>query len=164
MCTIYSVLYFDREFIYVADDGAAGPGTNTTGATIRLPRDSTSMLLEAQSVVVARPPPHSSLADRRVVPRDGPESILSRTERGFLNPRPSSIVLFRSFALFFSRAHPLSLSLRSRPAREAEFHAYNPFARPSFLPTFAPPAALRVVDEDNDATTAAIPRCHHFHV
>lgn len=46
MYTTYIPYYTIHEFIYVADDGAAGPGTSTTtGATTRLPRDSTSMLL-----------------------------------------------------------------------------------------------------------------------
>jgi len=80
------------------------------------------------------------------------------TERGFLTRTLPEVLPGRSLSVSLSLSLSLAhnFSLRSRPAREAELHAYNPFARPSFLPTLAPPvAALRVVNEDNDATTAA---------
>lgn len=87
---------------------------------------------------------------------------LRETERGFLTRAlhgPSSVALLSiSLALspLLARTHALSLAPLSSGTRGRVTHAYNPFARPSFLPMIAPPAAaLRVVDEDNDATTAA---------
>lgn len=176
MYTIYIPYYTwtVHEFIYVADDGAAGPGTSTTiGATARLPRDSTSMLLgggparrrrrrcrrrrsgaaATAFLALARGSTYRAARRTRVHPL--------RTERGFLTrARYEAPLLARSPSVPLSHSPPFSgthsFPLRSRPAREAELHAYNPFARPSFLPMFAPPAAaLRVADEDNDATTAA---------
>lgn len=170
MCTIIFRNYTltIHEFIYVADDGTAGPSTNTTGATIRFPRDSTSMLhgLSASSCRSAASTAFLALthrstcyAARQTGVSSSPNEELTRALRG-----PSSLVLFLSFALF--SLHALSHFALVRHERPS----YTRIIRSRVLPSSlcSPLPSLHYASSTKTTMRLpprpAIPRCLHFHV